>query len=172
MEYENPLENLWDSLSHTPSEPLFEEAESQEPKETASPLEGRVEAMEYRLGRALLCLDRCRKDLSEIEKQCRELTREQDVCRTRQNRQWTAAKYGIYTAVGLIFWGQAENLASLGWQLVNSLAPLLRVKPELMSGALLAAALLWLTAKLGRTLVRKLLSRRLKGEDDHAVCDR
>lgn len=166
------LEAMRSSRSAPPSEPLFEEQDDDEPEEDPAPLEGRLEALEYRLGRALLCLDRCQKEQAELHRRCRELAREQQTCQERQERHRTVTKYGMYAVTGLVFAALAKDLAPLGWKLFDGLASLLSIEPTMAAGVLLAGVLLWLLFRLGRTLVRKLLSRRGKGDDDHAVCDR
>ena len=173
MDYETYPDGFADGMCNSipspPPESLFEE---QKPEETFSPLEGRVEAMEYRLGRALLCLDQCQKEQAGLQRQYRELAQEQAACQARQERRQRTTKYGMYFLTGLFLAAQAKTLAVLGWQLLDRLSALLNAEPTMTAGVLLAAVVLWLAAKLGQTLVRRLTSRRRKGVEGHTVCDR
>lgn len=180
MEYENytegVLENLWKPFSHGasagPTEPLFEEPAEEETEEKAPSLEARLETMEYRLGRALLCLNQCQKEQAELRNRYKELAQEQSASQDRQTRHGKLTRYGLYAAIALIFIGQMEQLASVGWKLFDGLGQLLNAEPEQVSGVLVSAAILWLAVKLGRILIRAIADRRRKEGCSGAVRDR
>lgn len=173
MEYENHsdsfLEELWNAASAALAEPLPED--TKEPEEEFH-LECRVEALELRLGRALLCLDQCRKDQAGLQKWCREQMQEQRIHQRQQERRGAMAKYGVCTVIGLMIALEMKGLAALGWALFEKLALLIHVEPGMVSGLLLIIVILWLAGKLTRVLVQKRLSRPEKGEGGDAVCDR
>jgi len=172
MEYElYPDGFLHDNEPPRPAPPLFEAEEPEASKENVSPLDGRVEALEYRLGRALLCLDRCQKEQAGLHRELRELAQEQQSFQERQERRCRAARYGAYALTGLILAALAGELAPLGWQLLDALASFGKAEPTMAAGLLTAAVLLWLMYRLSRAVVRRLLRRR-KGGDENAVCDR
>ena len=166
MEYENDpdsfLEELWNSFSPSQSEDLFEDpADGQEDEEPD--LKERLEKLEYRLDRALRCIDRGRKDQAQLTRQCRELEQKLEDCRARQESQRRATRYGLTALFILLAAGQARNLANLGWQLLTWLSQLLNVEDTLTAGVLLAGVILWVIALVGRALTRRLTTRRKGG---------
>ena len=171
MEYNQLEEELWESLQepykHSDYGPLFEEND-EEKKPT---LEDRVDTLEYRLERALRCFNQCQSELSEIRKGFRDLTQEQTSCRKRQERHGSVMKVGLYAVAVILLLTQVKVAAELGWKLFDRLAQLFHAAPESVSGVLASAVILCLAVKLGRVVARA-ISKRRKGRDENAVCDR
>ncbi len=178
MEYDkfsnDAFEEAWNALFTGPSDPLFEEQDEAEPDEpTRSPqLEDRVDTLEYRLERALLCLNQCQRELSDLRKEHRALSQKQGHCQARQDRQHKLLRGLLYT-IGVIFLiGLARGFAPQGWQLLHLLSQPLDTEPAQGAGMLVIVVILWVIIKLGRALVRQFLTHRRKESDRNAVSDR
>ena len=168
------FEDTLNALFYESTEPLFEEQaeESREVPVQDSLLKDRVDTLEYRLGRSLLCLNQCQKELSDLRKQCRALSQQQSRCQDRQDRQSKVTRYLLYTAAGLFLTGLAIWLAPYGWQLLGILSTPLDTEPARGAGTLVMATVLWLAAKLALVLIRALISPRRKESARNAVSDR
>ena len=170
MEYDRMEEDLWENLQHpykhSDHEPLFEELE--DPEEEESLLKDRVETLEYRLERTLLCLNQCQKELAEVRKGQRELAQSH-----REQSRWNKLTgYGICTGLGVLILFQVNQLTQMGWKLVEAVSKVLGVNTEPVSGMLAVAVILYLIVTLGRWMIRRLTRYRNKRRKDNAVCDR
>lgn len=167
------FEEAWNALFSEPEDPLFEKQNEAEPDETVQDpqLEDRVDTLEYRLERALLCLNQCQRDLSNLRKEHRSLSQKQGRCQARQDRQHKLLR-GLLYAIGVIFLvGLACGFAPEGWQLLHLLSQHLDAEPDQGAGMLVMAVILLLVVKLVRAVVRALNSH-FKEADRNAVSDR
>ena len=170
-----PFEEFWPDLFREPEEPLFEEEASAEDgpgqDDALAALEGRVDTLEYRLGRTLQCVNRCQKDQTALRREHRDLQDTQNACLNGQKHLRKALALGIGATAAIALAGHLPQLAAAGWQLLTAAASLLGADPSIAAGGLLAVILLWLGFRLGRSLLRR-LTQRTERSDPHAVSDR
>ena len=170
MEYDKVEEDLWEDLQHpykhSDHEPLFEE--QRDPEEEKTLLKDRVETLEYRLERALLCLNQCQKELAEVRKGQRELVQ----VHTEQKSRNKLTGYGICTGLGVLILFQVNQLTQMGWKLIEAVSKVLGVNTEPVSGVLAVAVIVYLIVALGRWIIRRLTRYQNKRRKDNAVCDR
>lgn len=131
-------------------------------RDTATPLtlEERLDAAEYRLSRALLCVDRHQKELAELRRGLRAAAQEQSAFRTQQARRFRLTGVGFAVLLLLLFAAEAVPLARLVWRLLSALASLLGTETELAAGVLLSGLITTLTFLLIRAAVRRWAARR------------
>lgn len=167
------FEEAWNALFSGPEDALFEEQTEEEPEETVQgpQLEDRVDTLEYRLERALLCLNQCQRDLADLRKEHRSLSQKQRTCQVRQDRHHKLLRGLLYTAGLLFLIGLAIGFAPAGWQLLQLLSRPLAAEPAQGAGMLVMAVIFWLAVKLVLAIVRALNSH-FKEADRNAVSDR
>jgi len=170
-----PFDGVWPDRFREPEEPLFVEKDSAKDDpgqdDVFGALEGRVDTLEYRLGRTLQNLNRCQKDQAALRKECRILQNTQEICLKGQKHLHKALALGIGAAVTIALAGYLPRLAAVGWKLLAAAASLLGADPSIAAGGLLTIVLLLLGFQLGRSLLRR-LTQRTERSDSNAVSDR
>lgn len=146
-------ESIRTALDGCADAPLSEDEEAA-PEKTS--LECRVDTLEHRLGRALLCVDDCREELEHLRGLLRQHLTQQQAAAVRRRRR--ILQFGKYLAIGAVAAAlllHAKPISELFWQLFCRLAGIVNAAPEQAAGFLLAAELLRLLLKLGQHLGKK-----------------
>lgn len=127
----------------------------------------RIDALEHRAGRALLCIDDLQEDLEELRQRWRQyLLQEQAEIVRRRKRRRKAVKCLAVGVVAAAAIAAAEPISTLGWQLFRWLAGILSIAPEAMAGFLLPLVLIWLALK-GLLFVDKALTAAGDKDPEH-----
>lgn len=129
-------------------------AESLEEASEHGELKDRIDTLEQRLTRALMCIDDCREEVEALRKLQRQHMAQEQAEIVRRRKRWR--RIGACLAAGVAIAVLIRPVSRLGWYALRWMGDMTGVSPELVAGVLAATAVLWSLMRIARAIGRVL----------------